>query len=458
MAIFSRIRVLWQSGFVRAVGVLAGGTAIAQAVAFLALPLVTRLYTPHDFSILAIYAAIVGIISVVACLRMEVAIPIPEDDRDAVGLLVISLISALGISLLSAIVVGVFGADIARLLGRPEMGPYLWLLPVGIVFSGFYAAFQFWATRKKQFSAIAKTNMAQTCMGTFTQIGMGGTGAGPLGLLLGQIISGGAGAVNLGRYVLKETRPLSRLISGRSLKKLWRTYDRFPKYSTIEALANSAAIQLPIIIIAAMAAGPEAGFLMLAMRVMQAPIALIGGAVGQVYLSHAPDEYRAGRLKPFTLHTFRGLAIAGIGPMMFIGILAPQTFGLIFGNEWSRAGQLVAWITPWIIMQFLASSISMALHITNNQSWAMRLQVFGLALRAGVVWLAALSAPSVIAEAYALASFLFYAIYLFVVGATMGIRPIEFVQYIGSCWRGMTTWLFAAGLLYAILLTIQISY
>jgi len=455
MAAFTRLKTFWKGTFVRAVGVLAGGTAVAQAVAFLALPLITRLYTPHDFSILAVYAAILGIISVIACLRLEIAIPIPEDDRDATGLLVIAVASVFGISLLTVAVVGLFGSEVIKLLDQPGLGPYLWLLPVGIIFSGLYNAFQFWATRKKQFSAVAKTNMVQTSAGTATQIGMGLFSNGPLGLLLGQIISGGAGAISLGKLALKGTKPLISPISLSDLKRLWRAYERFPKYSTIEALANSAAIQLPIIIIAAMAAGPEAGFLMLAIRVMQAPIALIGGAVGQVYLSHAPQEYRAGRLKPFTLRTFGGLTSAGVGPMMFIGVIAPQAFGLVFGSEWIRAGQLVAWITPWIIMQFLASSISMALHITNNQFWAMRLQVFGLALRAGMVWLAALLAPGVIAETYAIAGFLFYVVYLFIVGKTMEIKPVEFIQHISKCWRGIAAWLFAAGLMHIFFLTMQ---
>jgi hypothetical protein len=69
---------------------------------------------------------------------------------------------------------------------------------------------------------------------------------------------------------------------------LWSTYRRFPVYSTWEALANSAAIHVPVILVAAVAAPDEAGYLMLAMYVLQAPMSLIGAAVGQVYLSKAP--------------------------------------------------------------------------------------------------------------------------------------------------------------------------
>ena len=81
-----------KSAFARGVGVLVGGTAFAQAIAVLALPLLTRLYTPDDFSVLAVYAAVLGISSVVACLRLEIAIPMPEDEGTAINLMLLGLI------------------------------------------------------------------------------------------------------------------------------------------------------------------------------------------------------------------------------------------------------------------------------------------------------------------------------------------------------------------------------
>lgn len=37
--------------FFKNVGVLAGGTAIAQAITIIILPILTRLYTPNDFEV-----------------------------------------------------------------------------------------------------------------------------------------------------------------------------------------------------------------------------------------------------------------------------------------------------------------------------------------------------------------------------------------------------------------------
>ena len=80
-------RLLSRASFARNVGVLAGGIAAAQAIGIVALPLVTRLYAPPDFSVLAVYSSILGIAAGVACVRLDIAIPLSKSDGDAANLL-----------------------------------------------------------------------------------------------------------------------------------------------------------------------------------------------------------------------------------------------------------------------------------------------------------------------------------------------------------------------------------
>jgi O-antigen/teichoic acid export membrane protein len=69
-AALARIKALLpKSSFARNVAVLVGGTAVGQAIVVLASPILTRLYTPEDFGVLAVYASLLGILSTVAALR-----------------------------------------------------------------------------------------------------------------------------------------------------------------------------------------------------------------------------------------------------------------------------------------------------------------------------------------------------------------------------------------------------
>ncbi|TCT09069.1 O-antigen/teichoic acid export membrane protein [Paralcaligenes ureilyticus] len=388
----------------------------------LILPIVTRLYTPSDFSILAVYVSLAGIISVAACLRLDIAIPMPKCEVDAINLLALSLLLAGLISVIVAIPVVIAPKQIANLLGQPKIRPYLWLLPIGIFLAGSYSALQFWATRQKNFTIIARTRMSQALAAASAQIGMGLAGFSPLGLIVGQVLNNGMGVAGLGRKIVSNDKELLKAISLSEMRRMFSRYDRFPKYSAMEALANSAGVQLPMILIASVAIGPEAGFLALAMQVMQAPMALIGNAISQVYLSKAPDERRMGSLGSFTTTILGGLLKTGVGPLIFAGIVAPDVFAVVFGAEWHRAGVLVAWMTPWFIVQFLASPISMALHVADRQATALVLQIFGFFVRLISVLLAVYFFKAFIAETYAVSGVIFYSVYLAIVLRSVSVR------------------------------------
>lgn len=431
-----------QNNFLRSVSVLVGGTAFAQAITILILPILTRLYTPADFSVLAVYTGLLGVIAVVACLRFDIAIPLPEKDADGANLLALALLLTLGVSLLIAIPCLLAPAWLAGALRQPGLEAYLWLLPLGVFLMSSYSALQFWVTRQKNFSLIARTRMTQSVGGAGAQLGFGWAGLTPLGLIVGQTISNGAGALGLGWRTWRNSRQLLAQVSVAEMRRLFREYERFPKYSSLESFANTAAIQVPVLIIAVAALGPEAGYLALAMRVMQAPMGLIGGAIGQVYLSRAPEEYREGRLGTFTVTILGGLMKAGVGPLVFAGIVAPAAFTLVFGESWGRAGVLVAWMTPWFIFQFLASPVSMALHVTNHQKQAFLLQMLGLALRVGFVFVATLLYRTGISEVYAVTGCVFYIVYLFVVLTIAGCLFSEIVVQVKKAIFFILPWCF----------------
>lgn len=332
MRLFTKLNNVTQSTFARAVAVLMGGTIFGQALAILALPLLTRLYTPEDFSVLAVYSALLGVLSIVSTLRLDVAIPIPKKSEDAANLLVLAVFFVLLTSSLAMALIWVIPYDVIAKSPMSVLSAYLWMIPLGILLAGLYNSLQFWAIRNKSFLLISHTRITQSVLAVSVQIGFGFWGLMPLGLLLGYICSNGGGVLGLGKDVWQKDKKSFNAVSFASLKKTLYEYRRFPQYSTFEAFANSAAIQIPVIFIAALAIGPDAGYLMLAMRVMQAPMSLIGSSIAQVYLARAPEEYRKGNLPSFTADVFGGLLKTGIGPIIFAGIVAPYIFPLIFGD------------------------------------------------------------------------------------------------------------------------------
>ncbi|MBE6084396.1 MAG: hypothetical protein E7203_02820 [Selenomonas ruminantium] len=76
---------------------LVGGTAGAQAISFITLPVLTRMYSVSDFGVQALYMSIVSILVIVVTGRYELAILLPKDDDDSFALVILVLaIAALG--------------------------------------------------------------------------------------------------------------------------------------------------------------------------------------------------------------------------------------------------------------------------------------------------------------------------------------------------------------------------
>jgi O-antigen/teichoic acid export membrane protein len=417
---------LAEGSFFRDVAKLSAGTLGGRIIAIAALPLLTRLYSPEDFALLAVYLAIVSTIAVAACLRFEVAIPLAENDDDAAHLLVLSLSAALCVSLLVALAVVFFPSPIGILLGKPALTPFLWLVPLGILMAAGYSATQYWATRAQRFGLIAQTRVTQAGTGVAVMLGMGWLGLAPLGLLIGNMLNIGSGAMRLAAVALRRDVTQLRVIRFSGLRETLRRYRRYPIYSMPEALINVAGIQVPVIVIAAFA-GAEAGFLFLAMQVMTAPMTLLGGSISQVYMSRAPEELREGRLAPFTLGIMQRLLQVGTGPLIFIGVTAPVAFLLIFGDQWGRSGQIVAWLVPWMALQFIASPVSMVMYVTGRQREMFVLTLLGLILRVGGVAIAAVwGGEAFLVIGLVIGSSVYYALVLAFVTQAAGFRFADY--------------------------------
>jgi O-antigen/teichoic acid export membrane protein len=143
--------------FARNVGLLASGTIAGQAIMLLALPILTRLFEPEAFGLLGVYMSLTMVLAVAACLRLEIATPLPEADADAINLVMLGILSATLIAAVLALGVMVAPDIIIRLLRQPEMKSYLWLLPVGVWLAALYSALQFWSIRKGRYGRVART-------------------------------------------------------------------------------------------------------------------------------------------------------------------------------------------------------------------------------------------------------------------------------------------------------------
>ena len=370
-------RLLPTNTFARGVGVLVGGTVSSRLLLVLASPLLTRLYSPEDFGLLAVYAGLLSLITVIASLRYELAIPLPKDDIDAIYIVQLSFILVLVSTVLTAIFVYVAGGWLTATLDSPALLPFIWLLPLGVLFGGSYNVFRYWAIRAQHFGVVASTTLQQSIGMIAIQII--GFKFGVLSLLLGQAAGQGVGATTLGRNFIQGIN-----ITASSWKGIWQQtfrYKRFPLFSTWEGLFNTAGTELPPLLFAAMFSPAAAGLYSLANRFLSLPMSLIGSAIGQVFFSSAAEARREGRLGLLVSQLHSRLAHIGMPPAVLLVLVGPELFSLVFGYEWRAAGEFARWMTPWMYLVFVSSPLSTLFAVMEKQKHGMAFQAILLAAR-----------------------------------------------------------------------------
>lgn len=390
-------------------------------------PLLTRLYSPEDFGLLAVYASLLMTIGVVASLRYQLAIPLPEDDQEAVHVLVLSLVVVVGMSLLSLVAVLFFRHQIAVLVNTPAMANYLWLLPPGLFLLGTYQVFNYWAIRVRAFTAIARTKLAQSASMVAVQIA--GYAIGPVSLLIGQITGQAAGSGSLGIIAIRGRWEVFRKVRSKDIAASAKRYRRFPIFSTWAGAFNSAGTQLPPLLFAALFNPAAAGLYMLAHRVLSTPMTLVGRAVGQVFFSIGAEAHRNGTLGELVSNLHNRLAQIAMPPALFLFITGPDIFALVFGEDWRIAGEAARWLSPMLYVQLIVSPLSPIFSILEKQVHGLILQGNLFLSRIVAIFLAWYISGEFITAVicYGLLSCFAFFLYLFFITYSSGIKPIYFL-------------------------------
>jgi len=352
MIVPTRIR---KNEFVLNVSKLITGTALGQLITLLVSPLLTRIYTSNDFGILAVYFSITSVLSVVITLRLDMAILLPADEKEAIDLVILGLLVSFVLSCLVFINFLIFYKPIIEIIGHPEVGFYLYLVPLSTFFYGSYQVLNYWDTRIKKFNQLAISKTLKELSTAITQLGMGTIiYSGALGLVSGQI-SGNAIATG---YLFTKTlnQISSRMIEGlwKNLRTVFQKYKKFPLYTSWASLVSAISQNIPAILLAILYSPAIAGFYAIASRVLTVPSILIGNSVRQVYYQKASalniqNEKILNIFKKTTLY----LAFLAFIPIVTVIIWGEPLFRIIFGPSWGEAGLFASILSIWLFFSFI---------------------------------------------------------------------------------------------------------
>jgi O-antigen/teichoic acid export membrane protein len=409
-------RIFPKGEFSRNTAILVNSTAFGQGLGILTIPLLTRLYSPEDFGVVAIYASSLSILLVLSSMRYEWAIPIAKDDESAAHLLCLCLVILVGFSFFMGLGIWLARDQMVHWGYISPIKPYLWFLLLGFLGAGTYQVLNAWAVRERDFSALAKTKIRQSVSGSVIQIGVGLFKRGPLGLLLGNLLSQAAGVETLTILLWRKKKEVLRKIKTVGLRHVACRYYKFPLFSAGSSLLNTAGLQLMPILLATFYGPTVVGWFALSQQVLGIPKTFIGNAIAQTFwgeASHLIKENPKGLQKLFYELTKRLMILSLL--IVLIGMVSPLVFGIVFGGQrWKMAGIYTLYLVPMFITQFVVSTLS-HLVVHELQHWQFLWDAGRLLLIVMCLWIGSTRswAPDRTIIVYSIAmSFMYGALYL----------------------------------------------
>lgn len=357
-------RNIYQSRFQKSVFIMGTGTLFTQIIGVISSPIIARLYSPSDYGILALFVSILSICIVMSSLRYEISLPLQKEDGAAANILALCILLLFANSIIFSLILYLVGSiiDINTYFALNTIKPYFWLLTIGFLGAGLYNILNYWVIRQGDYSRITATRINQTISGVASKILMGLFLFGPLGLILGHVISQIVGINTFIMRMLKKDRARFSLITYRDMKSVAKQNSNFPLFLLPASILNSITLASPVIMLSSIYGLEVTGWYSFAYGILVSPGLFISASMSQVYYGELSIRIRE---KKETLTLFlsatRKLALIGIPLIGIPALLAPLFFPIVFGDNWKVAG---LYCLPLSLMAIAAFCVSPTVHLS----------------------------------------------------------------------------------------------
>ncbi|WP_270180287.1 lipopolysaccharide biosynthesis protein [Alkalihalobacillus sp. CinArs1] len=379
-----KLKNIKRNSFIKNVIIMASGTAAAQVIALLLSPVITRLYGPESYGLMGSYMAIVAIIVPVAALTYPIAIVLPKSETEAKGIIRVSITITMINAGILLIVLLAFYQTILDVFNLNQLGNFLYLIPLTILFAGILQVTEQWLIRMKYFKISARVTFIQAFLthGGIATIGF----FNPLASVLVMFQSSKEGlkaALMLFSLRKKEKNRIVKLTNDKIPKRLiLKKYNDFPFFRAPEVFLNAVSQGLPILMLTSFFGPASAGFYTICKTVLNMPAQLVGKSVGDVFYPRVAEaanlnENVTGLIRKATL----SLALIGFLPFGVVVLFGPWLFSFVFGSDWLSAGEYARYISLWSFFALLNLPSVKSLPVLSAQSFQLKYTIFMLVMR-----------------------------------------------------------------------------
>jgi O-antigen/teichoic acid export membrane protein len=410
----------------RATATIFAGAAAAKLIGIAAMPLLTRIYSPEDFGVLAVFTAFAALLAPFMTLSYCNAIPLPKTDQMALNVMALAAAIMVAGAGLFFIIFFFISEPILRAFSMEVTLPYWWLIGAVLVGGSLYQILSMWAVRRRDYRLIAKTHLTQSVSSSVIKISLGLLGVIPLGLLLGHITKQSGGIFAILRQCQKDLRQKRHAVSFSRMRLAARRYQKMPIYKLPSQVFARFSTEGPVLFIAVIFDARTTGQFGLAAMAVALPMTLLARTTSKAFYSEiaALGRRRPQQIRNVTLGALGRLSALAAAPALVLFMFGPQIFALVFGEGWSEAGQFVSYFALFMVFKFVAYPAMHIPDVFDRQGVNLQLNVQRFVMLSAVFaasWL--LSLPP--AETVLIFSIALAAHYAFIVLRCIGCIPAQ---------------------------------
>lgn len=359
-----------KGSFSRNVATIMTGTTIAQAIAFFVSPILTRIYSPTDFGIFALFNSSIAIVTVFMGLKYENAIILPEKDSDAINLVALSVLIAMIVSSLVFIAVLFFGEKLFFLMGGQTNKSMLFYYPTAILFIGVYIPFYNWLNRLGRYKTMAYRGVIQVVITNSLNLYFGIAGYYHTGLIISFIIGQAAVLLILSYDVYTTTKGKLHFINLNSIRFLSKRYSKFPIFDLPSSVVSLFSSQAPVFFFSKYFGSSIVGFYSHSNKVLGVPSNLFSASILCVFKQRAAKDFNElGNCRKIFVKTFRHLFCLSIIPFIILIVFSPFLFEFIFSEQWRVAGEFASILSIMFFIRFITSPLTYMFYIAEKQNY-----------------------------------------------------------------------------------------
>ena len=375
---------LFHSEILRNSSIILGGNVLGQLIAFLAYPILTRIYTDSEFGVFAAFMSVCALLTTLGTGRYEESLVVAKDREETVHLLGFSLKLLILFSFIIFTGLAFFGKSILSVFKMESIEPFWYYIPITVLFTGLIFLLNNLATREKQFKRIASAGLIQNCVNTAGKLIAGFAGFTRTGLIFSNtlsVVTGNFPYLSLKKYLIEALK-----WNWREERKAALRYIDFPGFNLGRTFISGFSINLPFLILIGFFGEASLGLFSLAFTLLYRPLNLIANSLYTTLFENGASTIREKKpLLPSLKKYWKYLCFYILPFFVLAFLIARPIFIFLYGADWEESALYFQYLLPWMFMVMLVTPVYFIPILFNKQKMMLILEIICLIFRFGAL-------------------------------------------------------------------------